>query len=233
MILANRLRVVTDERIATRTPTPAEHWDSSPAVAPGGSASTALIVVDMQNDFGHPDGSLFVNGGDAIVGSINDEIERTVAGGGTVVLTQDWHPASTPHFIDDGGIWPTHCVAGTWGAELLDDLDPNRRAAAVIRKGTNGEDGYSAFAMREPGGGADIPTGLAGLLRERGIERAVVVGLATDVCVAATAASASAAGFDTIVLWDATRPVHPDAETTSNVLADLRSADVDVIGAPS
>lgn len=224
---------MTDEQFATRTPTPAENWDSSPAVAPGGGSSTALVVVDMQNDFGHPDGSLYVEGGDSIVGSINDEIERTAAGGGTVVLTQDWHPASTPHFIDDGGVWPTHCVAGTWGAELMEGVDPNRRASAVIRKGTNGEDGYSAFAMRQPGGDVDIPTGLAGLLRERGIERVVVVGLATDVCVAATASSAAAAGFDTTVLWEATRPVSSDADTTARVLDDLRSAGVAVIGAPS
>lgn len=194
---------------------------------------TALIVVDMQNDFGHPDGSLFVAGGDSIITSINDEIERTAAGGGTIVLSQDWHPSSTPHFIDDGGVWPTHCVTGTWGAELMDGLDPNHRASAVIRKGTNGEDGYSAFAMREPGGEIDIPTGLAGLLRERGIERTVIVGLATDVCVAATATSAAAAGFATTVLWEATRPVYPDAATTERVLGELTSADVTVIGAPS
>ncbi len=224
---------MTDEQFATSTPTPAENWDASLAVAPGGGASTALVVVDMQNDFGHPHGSLFVSGGDSIVGAINDEIERTAAGGGTIVLTQDWHPASTPHFIDDGGVWPTHCVAGSWGAELMDGLDPNRRASAIIRKGTNGEDGYSAFAMREPGGDTDIPTGLAGLLRERGIERVVVCGLATDVCVAATAASASDAGFDTTVLWDATRPVHPDAETTARVLDELAGASVTVIGATS
>ena len=195
--------------------------------------TTALIVVDMQNDFGHPDGSLFVDGGDDIVGAINDEIDRTANAGGAVVLTQDWHPSSTPHFIDDGGVWPTHCVAGTWGAELVDGLDPNDRASTIVRKGTNGEDGYSAFSMREPGGDVDIPTGLAGLLRERGTNRVVVVGLATDVCVAATALSAASAGFETVVLWDATRPVSPDADTTERVLADLGAADVTVIGAPS
>ncbi len=194
---------------------------------------TALIVVDMQNDFGHPDGSLFVTGGDRIVDAVNDEIERVAAAGGTVVLTQDWHPASTPHFIDDGGVWPTHCVAGTWGAALVDGLDPNHRASAVVRKGTNGEDGYSAFSMREPGGNVDIPTGLAGLLRERAVERVVVVGLATDVCVAATATSSASAGFETTVLWEATRPVYADADTTERVLADLDDADVTVIGAPS
>ncbi len=220
---------VTDENL-TPTPTPAEHSDAGPAEQPGASTDTALVVVDMQNDFGHPDGSLFVEGGDSIVGAINDEIERVAAAGGTIVLTQDWHPPSTPHFIDDGGVWPTHCVAGTWGAELVDDLDPNHRASAVVRKGTNGEDGYSAFSMRQPGGDVDIPTGLAGLLRERHVTRVVVVGLATDVCVAQTALSAAAAGFSTIVLWDATRPVATDADTRERVLADLDDADVTVVG---
>jgi nicotinamidase/pyrazinamidase len=195
--------------------------------------TTALIVVDMQNDFGHPDGSLFVDDGDGIVDAINDEIDRTADAGGAVVLTQDWHPPSTPHFIDDGGVWPTHCVAGTWGAEFVDGLDPNDRASTIVRKGTNGEDGYSAFSMRKPGGGLEIPTGLAGLLCERGTNRVVVVGLATDVCVAATAVSAASAGFDTVVLWDATRSVAPDADTTERVLADLGSAGVAVIGAPA
>jgi nicotinamidase/pyrazinamidase len=101
----------------------------------------------------------------------------------------------------------------------------------VIRKGTNGEDGYSAFAMREPGGDVDIPTGLAGLLRERSIDRVVVVGLATDVCVAATATSAATAGFDTIVLWDATRPVDAGTETAARVLGELADAGVVVVGA--
>ncbi|MFK7919424.1 MAG: isochorismatase family protein [Ilumatobacter sp.] len=197
------------------------------------TSSTALIVVDMQNDFGHPDGSLFVTDSDSIVAPVNVEIERTSEAGGVVVLTQDWHPASTPHFVDDGGEWPTHCVAGTWGAALLDGVDPNQRAAAVIRKGTNGEDGYSAFAMREPGGDVDIPTGLAGLLRERGITQVVVCGLATDVCVAATATSAAAAGFSTEVLWDAARPVHVDTDTTARVLGELAEAGVTVIGTPS
>ena len=194
---------------------------------------TALIVVDMQNDFGHPDGSLFVTGGDRIVDAVNDEIEarRRRRWGGRA--HPGLAPGLDPHFIDDGGVWPTHCVAGTWGAALVDGLDPNHRASAVVRKGTNGEDGYSAFSMREPGGNVDIPTGLAGLLRERAIERVVVVGLATDVCVAATATSSASAGFETTVLWEATRPVYADADTTERVLADLDDADVTVIGAPS
>ena len=193
-------------------------------------ASTALIVVDMQNDFGHPDGTLFVEGGDQLVEPINDEIAAAAQANAVIVVTQDWHPPTTPHFIDDGGVWPTHCVAGTWGAELIDGLDPDSRASAVIRKGTKGEDGYSAFSMRQPGGDVDIPTGLAGLLRERGIKRVVVCGIATDVCVSATALSATKAGFDTTVLWGATRPVHADSATTAQVLDGFTDAAVTVIG---
>lgn len=220
---------MTDERSATTQPTPAENWDQAAALSPGYEADAALVVVDVQNDFGHPDGSLFVEGGDGVVGAINDEIARAHAGGATIVLTQDWHPSSTPHFVTDGGTWPVHCVAGTWGAELLDGLDPDSRADAVVRKGTNGEDGYSAFAMREPDGEVDIPTGLAGLLRERGVDRVVVVGLATDVCVSATAVSAAEAGFSTSVLWDATRPVETDDATADRVRDELAEASVAVI----
>jgi nicotinamidase/pyrazinamidase len=196
-------------------------------------ALTALIVVDMQNDFGHPDGSLFVEGGNQLVEPINDEIAAAAQGSAVIVVTQDWHPATTPHFIDDGGVWPTHCVAGTWGAELIDGLDPASRASAVIRKGTKGEDGYSAFSMREPGSDIDIPTGLAGLLRERCIERVVVCGIATDVCVSATALSAAKAGFNTTVLWDSTRPVYADNATTARVLGEFADASVTVVGAPA
>ena len=196
-------------------------------------ASTALIVVDMQNDFAHPDGSLFVECGDQLVEPINIEIATAAQARSVIVVTQDWHPGTTPHFIDDGGVWPTHCVAGTWGADLIDGLDPDSRASAVIRKGTNGEDGYSAFSMREPGGIVDIPTGLAGLLRERGIERVVVCGIATDVCVSATALSATKAGFNTTVLWDSTRPVSADNATIPRVLSEFADALVTVIGAPA
>ena len=105
---------------------------------------TALIVVDVQNDFADPAGSLAVARGDAIVPLIDSEIEMATGQGALVVLTQDWHPASTPHFKKDGGIWPVHCVADTWGARLHPDLTPPSHAAR-IRKGANGEDGYSGL----------------------------------------------------------------------------------------
>jgi nicotinamidase/pyrazinamidase len=219
---AHSVGVVTDEQFETTTLAP----KGGRADGADEGLSSALVVVDMQNDFGHPDGSLFVNDAPAIVDLVNEQIERVASAGGTVVLTQDWHPASTPHFIDDGGVWPTHCVAGTWGAAIIDGVDPNHRASSLVRKGTNGEDGYSAFAMREPGGTVDIPTGLAGLLRERGITRVIVCGLATDVCVAATGLSAAVAGFETVVLLDASRPVSADADTAARVVHELETAGI-------
>ena len=79
-------------------------------------SKTALIIVDVQNDFAHSKGGLYVRGGEEVVALINVEIEKARVTGATVVFSQDWHPASTPHFQKDGGIWPVHCLAGTWGA---------------------------------------------------------------------------------------------------------------------
>src|SRR3954471_18703918 len=136
----------------------------------------ALIIVDVQNDFADPAGGLSVAGGDRVIPAINHEIEMAGANGAIVVATQDWHPAVTPHFAKDGGIWPVHCVAGTWGAELhpaLQVLGP------AVRKGANGEDGYSGSTMRNPATNETSPAELESLLRERAIERVVVCGLAT------------------------------------------------------
>ncbi|HEU0243498.1 MAG TPA: isochorismatase family protein, partial [Candidatus Limnocylindrales bacterium] len=101
----------------------------------------ALIVVDVQNDFADPAGGLSVAGGEAVIPVINHEIQLARANGSVVVCTQDWHPEHTPHFAKDGGIWPDHCIAGTWGAELHPALEAGD--APVVRKGANGEDGYS------------------------------------------------------------------------------------------
>ena len=164
--------------------------------------STALVVVDVQNDFADPAGSLSVAGGDAVIPTINAEIGRAAEAGALTVFTQDWHPESTPHFAKDGGLWPVHCVAETWGAFLHPDLAvPD--GAPRIRKGANGEDGYSGFTMRDPTTGQEIPTELDALLRDRGIERVVVVGLATDYCVKATSLDAVRLGYETDVLTDA------------------------------
>jgi nicotinamidase/pyrazinamidase len=168
---------------------------------------TALVVVDLQNDFADPAGSLWVAGAAAIIPRINDEVATAEAAGSLVVFTQDWHPESTPHFAKDGGIWPVHCVGDTWGAELHPDVHA-AVTAPRIRKGVNGEDGYSGFMTRDPTSGETQPTALDGLLRERGIRRVVVCGLATDYCVNATALDAIRLGYETFFLDDAVAAVN-------------------------
>jgi nicotinamidase/pyrazinamidase len=175
---------------------------------------TALIVVDVQNDF-CPGGALAVADGDAVVPVINGLAPRY----GLIVATQDWHPAGHASFASTYPgrtpfetielaygpqvLWPDHCVQGTRGAELHAGLEL-ATAQLIIRKGWHaGVDSYSAF--RE----ADRVhlTGLAGYLREQGIEAVDVVGLATDFCVAWTALDAVASGFSTRVVEDACRAI--------------------------
>jgi nicotinamidase/pyrazinamidase len=172
---------------------------------PGYDERTGLLVVDVQNDFADPAGSLYVAGGEHVVPLVNDEIDRAVEAGATVVYTQDWHPEHTPHFEQDGGIWPVHCVRDTWGAELHPDL---KVAGEVVRKGTGGEDGYSGFSVRDPRSGERAPTALEDMLRARGIERVVIAGLATDYCVKETALDATGLGFGVAVVRDAVRAVN-------------------------
>jgi nicotinamidase/pyrazinamidase len=188
-------------------------------------AWTALVVVDMQNDFVDPAGSLSVAGAVEIVPRVNQEIELARSSGASVVLTQDWHPESTPHFAKDGGRWPVHCVGGTWGAELYPSLQPPADAPR-IRKGSGGEDGYSGFTTRDPRSGEESPTELDGLLHERGAERVIVCGTATDYCVKATALDASRLGYATTVITDAIAAVNLAPDDGEKALAELRDAGV-------
>lgn len=169
---------------------------------------TALLVVDVQNDFADPDGNLYVDGGEQIIPGINDEIVAARAAGALVVYTQDWHPESTPHFEKDGGTWPVHCVGGTWGAELHPDLEVD---GPTVKKGTEGGDGYSGFSVRDPESGEETATHLDAILEEHGVQRVRVVGLAQDVCVKATVLDARDRGYETVLLASLTRPVDPDA----------------------
>ncbi|HSK52956.1 MAG TPA: isochorismatase family protein [Clostridia bacterium] len=189
--------------------------------------ATALILVDVQNDFADPAGGLSVAGGDAVVPKINTEAKAAAANGALVVATQDWHPETTPHFAKDGGVWPVHCVAETWGAELHPSLVLPADSPRV-HKGTNGEDGYSGFTMRDPTTGEEIPTELDALLREAGVRRVVVVGLATDHCVKATALDAVRLGYDTMVLADAIAAVDLQAGDGQRALDELREARVTI-----
>lgn len=171
--------------------------------------STALVVVDVQNDFVDPKGSLYVPGGEEVVEAVNRLVAEHLAAGDPVFYTQDWHPASTPHFAKDGGAWPVHCVAGTWGAQLAPGL---RVEGPVVRKGTGQDDGYSGFFVRDSVSGQVRPTELEGLVRQSGAGRVVVAGVAGDVCVRATALDALALGLEVAVAWPAVRCVEPAKE---------------------
>ncbi|HEU4618287.1 MAG TPA: nicotinamidase [Gammaproteobacteria bacterium] len=197
----------------------------------------ALVVVDIQPDF-LPGGALGIAGGDEIL----EPIARLLAGRRFhhVVATQDWHPPGHVSFASshparkpferielygrEQVLWPDHCVQGTPGAALHASL-PWETAAAIVRKGTDpAVDSYSAFRNNWDRFGRRPPTGLAGYLRERGVERIVLCGLARDYCVSWSAEDARAARFETTVFWDLTRAVDPSGDAALE--ARLRSLGV-------
>ena len=203
----------------------------------------ALLVVDLQHDF-LPGGALGVAGGDGVVAPIAALALRF----GTVVATQDWHPAGhvswasshpgtapfTTLRLPQGPqeLWPDHCLRGSPGAALHPEL-PDVALTLVLRKGTRREvDSYSAFRENVGPDGARPTTGLGAWLRARGVVRIFACGLARDFCVRFSAVDAAAEGFEVVVLDDLTRPVFPDraAETDAAFrtagVATARSADL-------
>ena len=196
----------------------------------------ALIVIDVQNDF-CPGGALAVTEGDRIVPGLN----ALMAEFGCVVLTQDWHPADHTSFADNHPgaapfslmqmaygpqvLWPRHCVQGSAGAAFHPDLktDP---AQLVIRKGFRpGIDSYSAFFEND----RQTATGLEGYLRNRGIKRLVLAGLATDYCVAYSALDAVRLGFAVTVRMDLSRAINLNG-SLADAVAQLRAAGVTLEG---
>jgi nicotinamidase/pyrazinamidase len=223
-----------DRPVAQEVPTVTSRWGSPHDEAwDAGDPETrygprvALVVVDVQNDFADPEGSLSVKGGADVVPIVNAEVERALAAGAAVAYTQDWHPAHTPHFAQDGGVWPVHCVADTWGAQLHPGLSVR---GSVVRKGTHGEDGYSGFSMRNPAGGLPVSTELDATLADGGASRLVVVGLAMDYCVKATALDAVRLGYDTAVLLAGVRAVELQPGDGQAALDELEKAGVRIIG---
>jgi nicotinamidase/pyrazinamidase len=171
----------------------------------------ALIIVDFQNDF-TPGGALAVEDGDQIAGRVNELAADPRFE--LVVATRDWHPAYHGSFAEQGGPWPVHCVQGTDGAELHPALD---RAAidVVVDKGTDpATEGYSGFDG----------TTLGDLLRERGIDRVTVVGLATDYCVKNTALDALRHGLEVTVDSQGVRGVDVASGDSDRALDELRDA---------
>jgi nicotinamidase/pyrazinamidase len=192
--------------------------------------ATALVVVDVQNDFASPTGSLYVDGGEAVIPMINDEIDRAHRAGSPVFYTQDWHPESTPHFQTMGGVWPVHCVRGTEGARLHPELTVD---GAVVRKGVGGEDGYSGFTVRDPVSGEVRPTDLAGLVADSGARALVVTGLAGDHCVKATALDGAELGYEVTVPANLTRFVNLEPGDDTRAVAEMRRAGITVLAAAS
>ena len=190
-------------------------------------ARTALLAVDVQNDFADPAGALYVPGGEQVVPVVNEEVAAASAAGALIVYTQDWHPPSTPHFQKDGGPWPVHCVHGTWGAEL----HPGLRVIgdAFLRKGSGGEDGYSAFSVRDPRSGETAPTALESTLRERAVERIVVAGLATDYCVVQTVLDASRLSFSSAVVTAGIRAVDLQPGDGARALDEMGRAGAELV----
>ncbi len=188
-------------------------------------AISALIVVDVQNDFADPEGSLYVDGGEGVIPFVNSQIGRAREAGATIVYSQDWHPETTPHFEKDGGIWPVHCVADTVGAEFHPDLEIVE-GAIVIKKGVAGEDGYSAFTLRDSGTGTESSTGLVDRLS--GIESVAVLGLALDYCVKETALDAVRL-FSTTLLADGTKAVNLSTGDGTRAVAEMTTAGVRVV----
>jgi nicotinamidase/pyrazinamidase len=196
------------------------------------NAADALLVIDVQNDF-CPGGALAVADGDAVVPIVNALGARFEH----VVLTQDWHPADHASFASQHAgrqpfetldtpygtqtLWPDHCVQGTPGAAFHGGLAVPR-AELVLRKGfRRAIDSYSAFREND----RSTPTGLTGYLRERGIARLFLVGLATDYCVAYSALDAVAAGFDAVVIEDACRAIDLGGSLAA-AMAQMRAAGV-------
>jgi nicotinamidase/pyrazinamidase len=188
---------------------------------------TALLVVDVQNDFADPTGTLYVQGGEQVVPIVNAEVEKARDAGALVVYTQDWHPEHTPHFQQDGGIWPVHCVAGTHGAEFHPDLLVADHE--VVRKGHDGRDGYSGFSVRDPLSGERGDTVLHEMLTANGIERLAICGLATDYCVVETVLDARMLGYPVEVLTEAIRAVELQPGDGEAAVTRMRDAGAETI----
>jgi nicotinamidase/pyrazinamidase len=188
--------------------------------------ATALLVVDVQNDFADPAGSLSVREGDQVVPIANAQIRLAREAGALMVATQDWHPPHTPHFAQDGGIWPVHCVADTWGAAFHPDLD---RIDDVVRKGVDGGDGYSGFSVRDPQTGEVDATPLEQRLRDARIERLVICGLATDYCVVETVSDARELGYPVEILAAGIRAVDLEPGDGDRAIARMRDAGAELV----
>lgn len=170
----------------------------------------ALLVVDVQNDF-LPGGSLGVPDGDAVVPVLNRYIQAFADRDLPIFFTRDWHPENHCSFQKQGGPWPPHCVAGTDGAAFASELAQPDEISVVSKAQSPESDAYSGFEQTE----------LANELRNRGVERVYVGGLATDYCVLNTVKDALSNGFEVLLLTDAIRAVNVEPEDGSRAIEEM------------
>ncbi|MDQ2068704.1 nicotinamidase [Natronospira bacteriovora] len=176
----------------------------------------ALLIVDVQNDF-CPGGALAVEEGDQIIPRLNEAIESARSQGIPVIASRDWHPRGHCSFSEQGGPWPEHCVQDTPGADFHPRLALPTDAEIISKGQSPDRDQYSALE----------DTGLAESLKDRGIRRLWIGGLAQDVCVHATVMDALKAGFEVKLLRASTRPV--DAAKGREALEEMRAAGAELV----
>jgi len=173
--------------------------------------NTALIVVDVQNDF-CPGGALAVPDGDKIIPSLNVYIRKFIDSGAPIIFTRDWHPRDHSSFKSQGGPWPSHCIQNSEGAKFHRNLMmPND--AEIVSKAYEKDEAYSFFRG----------TNLAEKLHRRGIGRLLVGGLATDYCVKETVLDGLQSGFEVYYLDDASRGVNVNRDDSELALREMLS----------
>ena len=185
----------------------------------------ALLIVDLQNDFCRG-GALEVADGDQVVPVLNRLAARAAALGLPVYASRDWHPVDSLHFAENGGPWPTHCVAGTPGARLHRDLALPSGAMIVTKGAARDEHGYSAFEGQVTGRGA-----LGDDLVARGVDHLIVGGLATDYCVRASVLDARRLGFGVTVVEDGVRAVNLATGDGTRAIDEMREAGAHIMPA--
>ncbi|OGP21402.1 MAG: nicotinamidase [Deltaproteobacteria bacterium GWA2_55_10] len=181
----------------------------------------ALVVADVQNDF-CPGGALQITDGDKIVPVLNRYIKLFREAGLSVFITRDWHPPKTIHFIAFGGPWPPHCVQGTKGAEFHPEFYVPKEAIIISKGDDPNTDSYSAFDGKDERG-----KGLADSLREKGVRRIFVGGLATDYCVKQTTLDGLKAGFEVTVLEDGVRGVDVKPGDSERAIDEMKRSGAD------
>jgi nicotinamidase/pyrazinamidase len=178
----------------------------------------ALLLVDPQNDF-CPGGSLGVAEGDQVMPVLSSWAAEAEQAGVPIFVSRDWHPERTTHFKEYGGVWPPHCVQGTFGAEFHPALRLPSSVVVVSKGMGESEDAYSAFQARDADG-----VMLADLLRARGVRRVYVMGLATDYCVRATALGGLEHGLQVNVVRSGCRAVDLQPGDGHAALAAIQTA---------